>query len=202
MVSDAKYSNLRDEISPTFYKPSTDNAFFSIRSAGDPMLMVSAVREVVNRKDRALALYDIASETEKIDVWLSEGRYLARFSSFFAILALVLASTGIYGLLSFEVARRTREIGVRMALGAQRVDTIRLVLSQGLALALAGIAIGAPASIAVRKLFAEILYGVRPIDPLTLAGVSLLLLMVALAACYLPARRATRVDPLVALRYE
>jgi predicted permease len=202
VVSDAKYSNLRDEISPTFYKPSISNAFFSIRSAGDPTLMVSAVREVVNRRDGALALYDIASETEKIDVWLSEGRYLARFSSFFAVLALVLACTGIYGLLSFEVARRTREIGVRMALGARRMDTIRLVLSQGLALALAGVAIGVPASMAVRRLFSEMLYGVRPIDPLTLAGVSLLLLMVALAACYLPARRATRVDPLVALRYE
>ncbi|HEY6306300.1 MAG TPA: ABC transporter permease [Candidatus Angelobacter sp.] len=202
VVSDAKYSNLRDEITPTIYVPSTSNAFFSIRSAGDPMRLVAAVRETVNRRDNGLAVYGVSTESERIDTLLFQERYLARLSAFFAMLALALACTGIYGLLSYEVTRRTRELGIRMALGAQRAHAIRLILSQGLLLALAGAAAGIAASLAVGRLFQSLVYKVRSADPPTLAAVSLLLLIVALAACYIPARRATRVDPLVALRYE
>jgi ABC-type antimicrobial peptide transport system permease subunit len=127
---------------------------------------------------------------------------MSQISSAFALLALVLACIGLYGLLSYEVARRTRELGIRMALGAQRGDLLRLVIGQGILLVLVGAAIGIAAAMGLTRFMSTILYGVHANDPLTFAGVAILLTLVALAACYIPARRATRVDPLVALRYE
>jgi ABC-type antimicrobial peptide transport system permease subunit len=127
---------------------------------------------------------------------------VAQLSTFFAVLALVLACAGIYGLLSYEVTRRTREIGIRMAIGAQQNNVIAMIVKHGLALALVGAAIGIVASVGATRLLGSLLYGVHAGDPITLAIVGILLLLVALVACYLPARRATRVDPLVALRYE
>ncbi len=133
---------------------------------------------------------------------LFQERLIARLSSFFGLLALLLACIGLYGLLSYEVARRTREIGIRMALGAQSGDVLRSVVGHGIALAAIGAAIGTAASFGVTRFLGSMLYDVKPSDPFTLVGVTVLLLLVALAACYIPARRATRVDPLVALRYE
>jgi ABC-type antimicrobial peptide transport system permease subunit len=114
----------------------------------------------------------------------------------------VLACIGLYGLLSYEMARRTRELGIRMALGAQQSDLVRLVVGQGILLALVGAAIGVAGAVCVTHLMTSMLYGVQANDPATIAGVAVLLTVVALAACYIPARRATRVDPMIALRYE
>lgn len=120
----------------------------------------------------------------------------------FAVTALLLAGMGIYGTISYVVSERTREIGVRLALGAQRGEILGMVLRQGLGLAIGGAAVGLIGALIVSRLMAGLLYGVRPTDPLTFVGVTLVLTVVALAACYIPARRAMRVDPLVALRYE
>ena len=127
---------------------------------------------------------------------------MAHLSSFFGLLALALACVGLYGLLAYEVTRRTREIGIRTALGAQQGDVLRIVVGQGLALAALGAALGIAVAAGVTRYIQSFLYGVRPTDPGTFAGVGIVLAMVALAACYLPARRAMKVDPMVALRYE
>jgi putative ABC transport system permease protein len=127
---------------------------------------------------------------------------MSQLSSVFGGLALVLACIGLYGLLSYEVGRRTRELGIRMALGAQQRDLLRLIVGQGIFLVLIGAAIGIAAALGVTRFIGAMLYGVQANDPLTFAGVAILLTLVALAACYIPARRAMRVDPMVALRYE
>jgi predicted permease len=203
VAEDTKYARLRTEIRPTMYRPLTGNcAHFEVRTSVDPMTLVAAVRKIVAQADKNLPLTDIRTQTEQIDQILSQERLLSRLSSFFAILAMTLACIGLYGLLSYEVARRTRELGIRMALGAQRRDLMRLVVGQGIALVVVGIAIGVGAAIGVTRLMKSLLYDVRSYDPATFAGVALLIMLVALAACFIPARRATRVDPIVALRTE
>jgi predicted permease len=203
VVGDAKYNDLRGSINPTIYYPVSDQgAFFELRTAGDPALLIPTVRNTVSRVDDNLALFRVDTQKRQIDRLLSDERMMAQLSTFFGLLALLLASTGIYGLLSYEVTRRTREICIRMAIGAQQSDVVGMVVRQGLLLALAGAVIGTGASFAIKLLLEKILYHVRAGDPVTLAAVTGILLVVALAACFLPARRATRVDPLVALRYE
>jgi predicted permease len=202
VAGDAHYEGLRSEIEPTMYVASAGSASFSVRTSGDPLAVVSAIRNLINQRDSNLAMFHVATEEQEIDERVFIERLVARLSSFFGLLALLLACTGIYGLLSYEVTRRTREIGIRMAIGAQRSDVVGMVVRQGLLVALAGAVMGAGASFAVNGLTEKILYHVRAGDPLTLAAVTAILLVIALAACYLPARRATRVDPLVALRYE
>lgn len=202
VVGDARYESLRGDIQPTMYAANAGNAFFSVRSSGDPAAMAPAIRDLVNRRDSNLAMYRVATEEQQIQQQVFVERLVARLTSFFGLLALFLACAGVYGLLSYEVTRRTREIGIRMAVGAQQTDVISMVVRHGLMLALAGSVAGVAASFAVNGLLRSILYGVRSGDPLTLATVSAILLVVALAACYLPARRATRVDPLAALRCE
>ena len=202
VAGDAKYDSLRRDVNPTMYIPWVGNGSFSIRSSADPKPLISAIRDVVNRRDSNLALYRIATESEQIDQQVFIEHLVAQLSTFFALLALLLACAGIYGLLSYEVTRRTREIGIRMAIGAQENNVIGMVLKQGLALAIVGVTIGLIASLGATRLLSTLLYGVHAGDPITLIAVGVLLLVVALLACYLPARRATRVDPLVALRYE
>jgi predicted permease len=203
IVGDTKYSRLRRDIMPTMFLPQVGrSAHFELRTAGDPTALVNQVRAIVAQADRNLPLFDVRTETEQIEEMLYQERLMARLSSFFAFLALTLACIGLYGLLSYEVARRTRELGIRMALGAQRRELVRLVVRRGLLLALAGAVVGVATAMAVTRLMAAILYNVRPYDPATFAGVSILLVLVALAASSIPARRAMRINPMVALREE
>ncbi len=203
VAEDTKYASLRKEIQPTMYAPLTGNsAHFALRVSVDPMTLVPAVRKIVEETDSNLPLSDVRTQTQQIEQILSQERLLSRLSSFFAVLAMALACIGLYGLLSYEVARRTRELGIRMALGAQRRDLMRLVVRQGFVLALAGVAIGISAAIGVTRLLQSILFDVRSYDPATYAGVASLIVLVALAACSIPARRAMRVEPVVALREE
>jgi predicted permease len=203
VVGDAKYNQLRREIMPTFYQPNGGgDAFFELRTAGDPTAILPAVRHIVGQENQDLALFRISSATEAIDRQLANDRMTAQLSSFFGLLALVLACLGLYGLLSYEVTRRTREIGIRMAVGAQSHNVVRLVLTKAILLIGVGAVAGTAIALGVTRLLASFLYGVKAGDPVTLVSVAALLAAVALAACYIPARRATKVDPLVALRYE
>jgi predicted permease len=202
VAGDAKYESLRRDIQPTMYMPWVGTAAFSIRSLSDPRQLVAPIREIINRRDSNLAMFHIATESEQIERQVFIERLVAQLSTFFAVLALLLACAGIYGLLAYEVTRRTREIGIRMAVGAQRTHVVSMVIRHGLALALVGAVIGSALSFGVSSLLQSLLYGVHAGDPLTLVAVAILLIAVSLLACWLPARRATRVDPLVALRYE
>lgn len=203
VVRDAKYSNLRREINPTTYAPFTGGyGYFELRTAANPIAIAGAVRSVVNHMDSNLPLFDVRTQSEQIDLILFQERLIAQLASFFGALALGLACIGLYGLLSYEVGRRTREIGIRMALGARQLDILRQVVRQGIVLALVGAAAGIAIALGVMRYLGTFLYGVRPIDPVTFAGATVILTAVALAACYIPARRATRVDPITALRYE
>ena len=139
---------------------------------------------------------------DAVDASLRQERIIANLGGFFSLTALALACLGLYGILSFTVAQRTREIGVRVALGAQRLDVFSLVVGKGLKLAVIGSAIGLLGALAVTRLVSRLLYGVSPIDPVTFASVSLLLVAVAMLASWIPARRAAKVDPMEALRYE
>ena len=147
-------------------------------------------------------MLSIKTEAEQIARSLFQERLIARLSSFFGGLSLLLACVGLYGLLSYDVARRTREIGVRMALGARPPDVLRLIVRQGVGLSAVGAVIGILGALGVARYLDSLLYGFSPFYPLTFLAVALLLGFVALAACYIPARRASHVDPMVALRYE
>ena len=203
VVRDTKYNDLRREINATMYTPqAAGGATFELRTAADPRAILPAIREAVAQVNTNLPLFDVKTESEQIDRLLFQERLVARLSGFFGLLALVLACVGLYGLLSYEVSRRTREIGIRMALGARSESVLKLVLRQGIALAVMGAALGIGVALGVMRYLTSMLYDVHTNDPLTMIGVALLLTVVALAACYIPARRAMRVDPMVALRYE
>lgn len=203
ITADNKYDRLQREIEPTMFTPLVaDSAHFELRASSDPTALVKEVRAAVAEVDTNLPLFDVRTQTQQIEQTLFRERLMARFSSLFGLLALALACIGLYGLLSYEVARRTRELGIRMALGAQKRDLMRLVVRRGLLLSIVGAIIGIGASMAVTRLMVSVLFSVRPNDPATIAGVSLLLVLVALAACSIPARRAMRIDPMVALREE
>ena len=203
LVGNTKYDDLRGELRPTMYLPLVANsAHFELRTAGNPTALVGLVREVVSRADKNLPLFEVRTQTEQIEESLFQEHVMARLSSFFGLLALALACIGLYGLLSYDVARRTKEVGIRMALGAERDDVLLLVARRGTALVLVGAAAGIAAALGVTRFMASMLYDVQANDPTTIAGVAVLLGLVALAACWIPARRAMRTDPMVALRYE
>lgn len=203
VVGDTKYADLRTPVGPLAFIPAADlGVRFEVRTAMDPGALVNTVRKVAERVDPAVPLFDMLTQTEQIGRLLTQERMIAKLSGFFGVLALALACIGLYGLLSYEVASRTHELGIRMVLGAQRRDLLRLVVGQGILLTLIGAAIGIAAAFGVTRFIGAMLYGVHANDPLTFAGVAILLTLVALAACYIPARRAMRVDPMVALRYE
>jgi predicted permease len=203
IVGDARYKTLRREIAPTLYVPQKGgHTTFEVRTAVDPRTIIPAVRAILSQLDNNLPLSNLTTQSEQIDRSLFQERLFARLSSFFGSVSLLLACVGLYGLLSYEVTRRTREIGIRMALGARRPDILLFIVGQGVGLSSAGAILGILAALGVTHYLASLLYGVRPYDPLTFAAVAILLVVVALLATCIPARRAARVDPMVALRYE
>jgi predicted permease len=203
VAGDTKYDSLRREVQPTVYVPVTGGgATFELRTASSSSALIPAVRRTVSDADNNLPIFGVRTQSQRIDELLTQERLIARLGSCFGGLALLLACVGLYGLLSYEVARRTREIGIRMALGAERADVLRGIAGQGLRITIVGVVAGIAAGAAVTRFLSSLLFGLKASDPVTFAGVSLILIAVALLACYLPARRATKVDPMVALRYE
>src|SRR5579859_3213872 len=203
VVSDAKYADLRSPINPTMYVPSSGGyTNFEVRTGANSTAVTASIRSVVSQMDSNLPVFNVHTQEELIDQLLFQERMIAKLSGFFGLLALLLACIGLYGLLSYEVSRRTREIGIRMALGAERRGVLRLVVWQGLVLAIAGAMVGIGVAMGVTRFLKSMLYDIHANDPATIAGVAILLTLVAVAACYIPARRAMRVDPMVALRYE
>jgi ABC-type antimicrobial peptide transport system permease subunit len=171
-----------------------------VRTTGAPAALIPAVRREVAALDANLPPHEMQPLTENVALALWTARTGAAALSLFGLLGLALAATGIYGVMAYVVAERTREIGVRMALGAQARDVLKLIVRQGLALTLTGVAIGLTVAWALTRLLRNLLYGLSATDPVTFIVVPLFLVVVALLACYLPARRATKVDPLMALR--
>jgi len=173
-----------------------------IRTAGDPAALASSVRREIQLFDRNLVITHMAAASSMLEQRESHREFAAWLLGAFAFVALVLAAVGIYGVLAFWVSQRTQEIGVRMALGAEKSEALRVVVTQGFSFAVLGIVFGMLGALALTRQLDSLLYGIKPTDPLTLTAVSILLMCVALLASYLPARRATKVDPMVALRYE
>jgi macrolide transport system ATP-binding/permease protein len=203
VVADAKYNKLRRDVQPTTYVPNSGGRVaFAMRTESEPEKFVPRIRAMVSQIDSNLPVSDVRTESQQIDRQILKERLIARLSGFFAALALLLACIGLYGLVSYEVARRTREIGIRAALGAERREVLRLVLSEGMRLTLVGAFVGIGLALALTRYAKELLYGVKAADPVTYVAVTVLLVGVTLAACYVPARRATEVDPVVALRHE
>jgi putative ABC transport system permease protein len=173
-----------------------------VRSMTDPRAVIGAVRRQVAALDRELPLYNVMTLDQYLAIGAAEPRFNTLLLASFAGLAMVLAAVGLYGVISYSAVQRSHEIGVRMALGAQRSDVLRLIIGQGMTLASAGVAIGLGGALGLTRALSSLLYGVKPSDPKTFVVVALVLSGVALAASCIPARRATKVDPMVALRYE
>ncbi len=206
VVSDSKYITLGERATPFVYLPLGQNhetgMVLHVRTTGDPANLVNTVRSEIQSLDRNLPVPGVAPMTELLDTSLYAARMGAVLLGAFGLLALLLASVGLYGVMSFSVARRTREIGVRMALGAQTRDVLGLVLREGMTLVGVGVGLGVLGAVAATRILAGFLYDVSTLDVATFAAIPVALAVVALAACYIPARRATKVDPMVALRYE
>lgn len=207
VAQDSKHTNLRAEIQDFVYVPYTqrgalEQVTFYVRTTQHPVTMATTLRQVVARHDATLPLYALRTLSEQIDESIFNDRLLAALSAVFGLLAALLAVIGIYGVMSYTVAQRTQEIGIRLALGAQPGAVLALIVQQGMRLALLGIGIGLPAAFVLTRLMKSLLYGVSATDALTFAAVPAALTLVALLACVLPAWRAAKVDPLIALRHE
>ncbi|MGH9957652.1 MAG: ABC transporter permease, partial [Pyrinomonadaceae bacterium] len=212
VVNDTKQQSLDQAAPAAVFIPLTQasegtkgvlrQASFVLRTGGDPLLLSAAIRSELRQLDPGLPVRDLRSMEQLVSRSIAPQRFNLSLLSLFSGLGLLLAAVGIYGVMAYSVSQRTHEIGLRMALGAQARDVMKLVVKQGMALALAGVTIGLIASFALTRLMKNLLFGVSATDPLTMVGVAVLLTCVALVACYIPARRATKVDPLVALRYE
>ena len=214
LAQDAKYARQRDEIPPTAYTSwrqelrSMSGATVEVRTAGDPAAVVAFVREAVGEVESNLPLNNVKTQIEQADETLRMERLFAKLLTLFGLLAQQLAAIGLFGVMAYAVSQRTREIGIRMALGADRSDVLKMILRQGMALALLGVVIGLAGAFALTKYLESkldlksMLYGIKVSDPLTYGVIAAVLTLVALVACYIPARRATKVDPMVALRYE
>ena len=201
VVADSKYNDLRESPTDFFYIPGT-HGDIEIRTDGSAKTLAGSLPAIFHSLDRSVTITGIRSLREQVDESLHSDRLIAALCAAFSILALVLTCVGLYGALTFNLARRTSEIGIRMALGANQRDIFRLVVGQGLRLTIAGLILGIVAALGTGSLLGSMLFAVKQTDPLTFLGVSIALLCAAALACYIPARRAMRVDPMVALRYE
>jgi predicted permease len=207
VVKDSKYTGVRDEVPRQVYFPFLENTFpasaaMYVRTASQPDAAFGSIRQTIRQLDANIPMYNPRTLEEQVDRSLLNDRLVATLSTAFGALATLLAVIGLYGVMAYTVARRTREIGVRMALGAARGDVIWLVMREVLTLVTSGIVVGLVAAAILRRYIGSLLYGVGPTDPLSVAGAVVMLAVVALAAGYVPARRATGISPVTALRYE
>jgi predicted permease len=222
IVGDTKYSSQREEIEPLLFTPwrqelsNVGTVHFAVRAMGDPLALMNSVRQVVRELDSNLPIKEFKTQVAQANEILGQERLYARLLSFFGVVALLLAAIGLSGVLAYAVAQRTNEIGIRMALGAQGRDVLRMIVWQGMKLVMLGIAVGIALGFAMKRLWqnqlgnrrswqaqiADQLYGVSATDPVTLGLIGALLLLIAVIACWVPAKRAASVDPLVALRQE
>lgn len=203
VVGDTKYENVKAGFAPTAYiLLKKTGATYALRTASEPASLIPTVRKVVNDIDDNLPVVKFRTQTEAIDSYLLNERMLTGLFALFGVLGLVLSCIGLYGLLSYNLTLRTREIGIRTALGAQRRDALLMILKEGFVLITSGLILGTLAAVAVTRLLQSLLFGIRPTDLIVFSSVWLLLAIVGLAACLVPARRAMHIDPLLALRYE
>jgi predicted permease len=206
VVKDGKYFNIAEEARPFIYSSLlqvySSSTILIARTLSDPKPMIASIRSEVQKLDENLPIFDAKTLKEHMRLSLFPTRIAAAILGGFGILALTLAAIGIYGVMSYSVAQRTREVGIRMALGAQAGDVLKLVMKQGIMLVLIGVGIGLSAALVLTNLMLSLLFGISPTDPLTFSVIPLILSAVTLGACFIPARRATRTDPMIALRYE
>ena len=206
VVTNAKYDSVRDDPPPTMYASTTQNRpgqmTFEVRTAGDPAAAVGAVREAIRRIDPNLPILKVSTQTEQIEQRFAQEKIFAQAYALFGTLAGVIASIGLFGLMSYSVARRTNEIGIRIALGAERTHVVSMVMRESMILVVLGVVIGTAAALGAGRFVASLLFNLAPTDPATMAASAVLMIAVSVLAGYLPARTASRVDPMVALRDE
>jgi putative ABC transport system permease protein len=207
VAGDVKHGILTEETRPEVYMHAPQVSLrawmdVAVRTVGDPESLTASVRGAIRAVDPDQPVYDVRTMEQRLAGSIANSRFNAMLLGLFAAVAMILAAGGVYGVMSYTVTQRTGEIGVRMALGAQRGDVLTLVIRQGMTVALIGVGAGVAAATALARLMTGMLYEVGAGDPLTFTIVTVLLIAVALLACYIPARRATKVDPLVALRTE
>jgi predicted permease len=209
VASNAHYGRLKDDTKPVVYipynqeqTPSVQQMVYALRTAGDPLAYVKSVHEIVHQADSRIPVMNVVTQAAEIDRTMNQEIVFARLCTGFAVLALVIASVGLYGTMAYAVTRRAGEIGIRMALGAQRGAVVRMILRQVLLLAAAGVAIGLPTALAASRLIESFLFGIKPNDPLALILAVTVLMIATLLAGYLPAWKASRIDPVTAIRGE
>jgi len=209
MCANAHYGRLKDDIRPVIYIPYNQGDYprvqqmvYALRTAGDPLAVARTVREIVHQADSRIPIMNVTTQAAEIDRTMNQEIIFARLSTGFAILALVIASVGLYGTMAYAVVRRTGEIGIRMALGAEPGTVVRMILRQVLLFAAVGLAIGLPSALAASRFIESFLYGIKANDPLAMMSALAILVLAILLAGYIPARRASRIDPVTAIRHE
>jgi predicted permease len=209
VAGNARYGELKGEFRDIVYLPFSQGSYrpldemtFALRTKGDPLRYVSTVREIVRQADARVPVTNVKTQAVQIDQMLNQEIIFARLCTAFALLALLIACVGLYGTMAYTVARRTREIGIRMALGAQRGGVVWMILREAIVLAAVGLAVSVPTALGVSKFVESFLFGVEPNSPAALALAAFVLLSAALLAGYMPARKASRIDPMTAVRHE
>jgi ABC-type antimicrobial peptide transport system permease subunit len=206
VLRDAKYDSVRDQAPATLYVPNLQTRVFAptfaVRTAGDPLAMVSAIRDVVRQIDPNVPVTDVSTQMEQVERRFLQEKTFAQAYTLFGSLSVILAAVGLFGVMSYAVSRRTNEIGIRLALGARRGQVLGATMRESLVLVAGGLAVGLAIAIGASRFVASLLFGVAAQDGVTIALAMVVMAAVAAIAAYLPARRASRVDPMVALRYE